>query len=117
MIRSPKEHCKHLDVSLFRAWTKPSHRTIQSQMAKAMQQIDVSFSAEWSGGQSFGGSDDRVYAYLGVPIGFSRQIAKTAVEMNEYFGDQQQIADHIFSEDHRLESFTHLHCSAKLARN
>ena len=117
MILPPKKHSQDLDFSLLRAWTKPIHSTIQSQMAKARQQIVVAFSAEGSCGQPFGGSDDRVYAYLGVPIGFRRQIAKTAVEMNEYFGDQQQIADHIFSEDHRLESFTHLHCSANLARN
>ena len=65
MILSPKEHGQNLDFSLLRAWTKPSHRTIQSQMAKSRQKIVMTFSAEGSGDQPFGGSDDRLDALLG----------------------------------------------------
>ena len=59
MILPPKKRSQDLDFSLLRAWTKPIHSTIQSQMAKARQQLVVAFSAEGSGGQPFGGSDER----------------------------------------------------------
>ena len=72
VILSPEEHGHHLNVSLLSAWTKPIHRPIQSQVAKARQQIVVTVSAEASGGQPFGDIDDRFDAHLGVPIGFSR---------------------------------------------
>ena len=104
MILSPKETAQHLDVSLLRAWTKPSRSTIKSQMAKARQQIVVTFSAEGSGGQPFGGSDERLDAHFGVPIGFSRWLSKTAVRLREVIGDKQQIINRLFSEDHRPRS-------------
>jgi len=93
MILSPKEHGQDLDFSLLRAWTKPIHSTIQSQMAKARKQIVVAFSAEGSGGQPFGGSDDRLDAYLGMQIGFSRWLSETAVGLREHIGYQHQIVD------------------------
>ena len=93
MILPPKKHSQDLDFSLLRAWTKPIHSTIRSQMAKARQQIFVAFYAEGSGGQPFGGSDDRLDAHLGMPIGFSRWLSKTAVGLREVIGDQQQIVE------------------------
>lgn len=117
MILATEEHSKHLNVGMVRAWPKPIHRPIQCQMAKARQQIVVTFSAEGSGGQPFGSSDDRLDAHLGVPIGFSRWLSKTAVGLREVLGDQQQIVDHLFGEDHRLRSFTHRDCTANLARS
>ena len=98
---------------------KQSHRTIQSQMAKSRLKIVMTFSAEGSGDQPFGGSDDRLDALLGMPIGFSRWLTKTAVGvgLSAVIGDQQQIVDRLFSENHRLRSFTHRRCRANLARS
>ena len=76
MILSTKKHGEHLDVSLVRAWTQPSHRKIRSQMAKAREQLVVAFSAEGSDGQPFVGSDDLRDAHLGVTIGFSQWLSK-----------------------------------------
>ena len=96
---------------------KQSHRTIQSQMAKSRQKIVMTFSAEGSGDQPFGGKDNRLVAHLGMPIGFSRWLSKTAVGLREVNGDQHQIVDRLFSEDHRTRSFTHRRCRANLARS
>ena len=48
-------------------------------MARARQQIVVAFSVEGSGGQPFGGGDDRLNAHLCVPIGFSPWLRRRAV--------------------------------------
>ena len=76
MILSTKKHGEHLDVSLVRAWTQPSHRNIRSKMAKASEQLVVAFSTEGSDGQQFVGSDDLRDAHLGVTIGFSQWLSK-----------------------------------------
>ncbi|MFM9103782.1 MAG: hypothetical protein ACKOPS_21640 [Cyanobium sp.] len=41
VILATEEHGQHLDVPLPSGWTKPIDSTIQSQMAKARQQIIV----------------------------------------------------------------------------
>ena len=73
MILFPKEHGQHLNVSQLRAWTKPSHRTIRSQMAKARQKIVVTLSAEGSGGQPFGSRDDRLFSEDHRPWSFTHR--------------------------------------------
>jgi hypothetical protein len=41
VVLTTKEHGQHLDFTLLSAWTKPSHGTIQSQVAKASKEIIV----------------------------------------------------------------------------
>ena len=41
VVLATKEHGQHLDVPLFSAWTKPINGTIQSEIAKARQEIDA----------------------------------------------------------------------------
>ena len=40
VVLSTKEHGQHLNVPLLSAWTKPIDGTIQSEIAKARQEID-----------------------------------------------------------------------------
>jgi len=41
VVLATKEHGQHLDFPLLRVWTKPIHGTIQSQVAKAREEIIV----------------------------------------------------------------------------
>ena len=117
VVLATKEHGQHLDVSLLSAWTKPIHGTIESQVAKARKEIVMAFSAEGSGGQPFGRSDDRLDAHLCVALGLRQWFSKAAVGLCEVLGDQHQIVDGFCSEDHRPRSFTHWDCAANLARS
>ncbi len=46
MVLTTKEHGQNLDFPLISAWTKPTHGTIQSQVAKERKEIIVWFSTK-----------------------------------------------------------------------
>ena len=41
VVLATKKHGQHLDVPLLSAWAKPRHRTIESQVSKAWEEIIV----------------------------------------------------------------------------
>ena len=117
VVLATKKHGQHLDVPRLSARAKPIHRTIESQMTKARQEIVVWFSTKGSCRQPFGGSNDRLDAQLCVAMCLRQWFSKAAIGLYEELGDQHQIVAGFCSEDHCPRSLAHRNCDANLVRS
>lgn len=99
VVLPTKEDSKQLNQTLLRENTKPGDGTIQSQVAKARQQLIRGFTAQGSGAQSFGCCDDRFNALVSVTAGVLRRFTEALVGGDQVIPDQLEIGDSIRSED------------------